>query len=635
MSGADDLAGRWSRRQALRFGVLLGAAAGLTRPLGASGQAAAGSNAVAVQEIPISTMPTRATSPGVSGRYVVWLEAQTPMAYDLQTGLRFTLPGSSEAIFIDGAQVAYLVASGAPPRFAVRLVTLASGARRDLPVAGDFVWLQGFARSRLLILTSGVKGGSTLSLLEATTGAAQTVASVPGYAALQGLLAGSFVAWRSSVSSVESPSAITLRDLAGGRQWTVAAGAPYGNMLALSPQGRLVWQQSKPSVQGGATIYYLRQPFQIFDPADGSQRTIGTSREFVEAEYGLAIDGSLLALPTPEELIGIDLDRDERFVICRAVGGRSNPAVSGGTVVWLDTRNNTLGKYSDNTDVYAATLAPGPAPLPPAFGVPDAVDARIEVVWSGIDDIAQATQANVLAYLFMRGAATPVPCQWNPTVRLWKAVDNAPAQPVAAASWKGGFNFPQWAFFDVDVAPARDPSRHIAFFVTVDGVPTRSSVWWHAAAPQAPGMPPQEPTGVGSGGAVDARIRIVWPRDGLPIARATAVNVTAALFQRGTLRSVPPEFAAAVTLSRSLDQGFLTPVLTGSKRLVTVNGVTYPLWDFNDIDVSAARDGRHTYYFAVGVAGQPPYTGIWAYGRDQRTLFPVPDQPGPASVVPG
>jgi len=114
----------------------------------------------------------------------------------------------------------------------------------------------------------------------------------------------------------------------------------------------------------------------------------------------LAIDGSLLVLPTPEGLVGIDLESGEHFAICRAVDAKGSPAVSGRTVAWLNWRNNTLGKFGDNGNVYAAILTPGPALLPPAYGVP-------------------------------------------------------------ATGCKDGGAFPTWTFFDLSVAEARD-QQHMA-----------------------------------------------------------------------------------------------------------------------------------------------------------------------------
>ena len=68
-------------------------------------------------------------------------------------------------------------------------------------------------------------------------------------------------------------------------------------------------------------------------------------------------------------------------------------------------------------------------------------------------------------------------------------------------------------------------------------------------------------------------------------------------------------------------------VANGDRVLQTTNGVTYPTWQFNDVDVSPARDPHSRVYFRVDVVGATSYSNIWTHGVDARTNFPKQDVP--------
>ena len=128
---------------------------------------------------------------------------------------------------------------------------------------------------------------------------------------------------------------------------------------------------------------------------------------------------------------------------------------------------------------------------------------------------------------------------------------------------------------------------------------------------------------------MDPKIEIVWPHGNVPISQADKVNVTAMIFHpwsTGNLTSMPPDFDRPLYLDRALNQAPFERVGVGTKRLVTANGITYPVWDFNDIDVSAAKDPQNRYFFHV----ETDYynrSNIWVHGADGRTFFPTPDVP--------
>lgn len=61
--------------------------------------------------------------------------------------------------------------------------------------------------------------------------------------------------------------------------------------------------------------------------------------------------------------------------------------------------------------------------------------------------------------------------------------------------------------------------------------------------------------------------------------------------------------------------------------MVTASGRTFPAWDFNDIDVSAARDPANKITFFATVDGVRTLRNVWVHAADARTLLPQPDVP--------
>jgi len=258
--------------------------------------------------------------------------------------------------------------------------------------------------------------------------------------------------------------------------------------------------------------------------------------------------------------------------------------------------------------------------------------------------VEEADLANITAYLLAGDGTAPAPalldsppCDWSPTVRLWSALNNEPMKQVGTGEKRmvtaSGRTFPAWDFNDVDVKSARDPANKLAFTVTVDGVTTLSNVWAHAA--DARTLFPQQDNPMGAidhqPAAVDARIQIVWPKDGQPVESAQAANITAYLFDAGTMQAIAPDagWSPAVRLHWSTgNEAEAAPGegMLGAPRAVNgVNGVAFLAWDFNDVDVSAANDSLNRLFFWVTVDGVTTYSNIWAHAIDARTLFPQPE----------
>ena len=89
---------------------------------------------------------------------------------------------------------------------------------------------------------------------------------------------------------------------------------------------------------------------------------------------------------------------------------------------------------------------------------------------------------------------------------------------------------------------------------------------------------------------VASRIEVVWPHGSAPQREATRANVVAQLLMPGASESVPCRYnPQVVQLWRKVNNGPRELVSNGTRRFAEVGGVTYPVWDFNDVDVSMVR----------------------------------------------
>jgi YVTN family beta-propeller protein len=332
---------------------------------------------------------------------------------------------------------------------------------------------------------------------------------------------------------------------------------------------------------------------------------------------------------------------------------RTPTATATPTATWTPTATQTPTATATPTATTTptATWTPTATPAPTddigAFVFVDQVRAKIEIVWPhGGVSVREATRANITAYLFNGSEGNdPPPCAWEPVVRLWGALNSEPARPIAVGQKRfmtvSGRTFPVWDFNDVDVSAARDPANKLSFFVVVDETPTQRNIWTHAA--DARTIFPQQDVPVGTIArpptSVDARIEIVWPHDNLPADRATRANVTVYLFDTGTKRALPvnlrlpgtdvawtPNVWLHWSLNTDVDGGQPAAIL-GTPRTVTAGGVQFLAWDFNDVDILAARDPQNKIYFWVSVEDVPTAPTIWAHGVDARTIFPQADVP--------
>ncbi len=267
---------------------------------------------------------------------------------------------------------------------------------------------------------------------------------------------------------------------------------------------------------------------------------------------------------------------------------------------------------------------------------PGSIDAKVEIVWPHNNaPVSAADQVNITAYLFQAGGLTPVDPNFGNKVVLWKALNSDPAQPVGNGSKRmidvNGKPVPVWDFNDVDVSAAKDPVNKYYFFVTVDGAPSQYSVWSHGADGRTYLPQPVLPTGTAGAKAVDSRISIVWPHDKggnqQTVTSADLANVTVRVFNRGTQNSVPTSFGNAVKLLRSVNNGPFEVVGTGEKSTSKDGGISHPVWTFNDVDVSLARNRANKIYFTVAVDGIDNHSTVWSHASDARSYVPNPDAP--------
>ncbi|MCL5961592.1 MAG: endo-1,4-beta-xylanase [Chloroflexi bacterium] len=308
-----------------------------------------------------------------------------------------------------------------------------------------------------------------------------------------------------------------------------------------------------------------------------------------------------------------------------------------------DAAGNLLGGYDYSSNGMASTVVLGgsvtnnPPPLPPPAPAPRGpgeVDAKIQIVWPHDNKpVDQATRANIGAYVFNRNGLVSVNPSFDRPAKLYRARNNDVEEEVATGTkdfiTRGLLKFPVWQFNDVDVSFARDRLNKLFFRVAVEGANSFGNIWSHGADARTYFPLTDVPAKVLSAppSMVDAKIEIVWPQDNLPVEKAARANVGVYLFEHGTLNSLPLDYDRPVRLWQTLNNNVEKPAAVGVRTTKTEKGITFPIWEFNDVDVSAARDGLSKYYLRVSVDGVRTYSNVWSHGKDARTNFPKADEP--------
>jgi hypothetical protein len=266
--------------------------------------------------------------------------------------------------------------------------------------------------------------------------------------------------------------------------------------------------------------------------------------------------------------------------------------------------------------------------------LPKPVDSKIELVWPHDNlTVTKATKANIGAYLFNQGTTTSVSQSFDRPVVLYRSINTGVEEEVTigkkTSTTKGSVKFPVWEFNDIDVSAARDESQKFFFRTAPEGMDSASNVWAHGTDARTNFPKTDVPTGIlrNPPAIVDGKVEIVWPHNNATVEKATKANIGVYLFGHGGLESVPMDYDRSVKLLRSFGNGLQEVIATGTRTLKTENGITYPVWQFNDIDVSAARDGKTQYFFRVAVDGVKTYSNVWVHAKDARTIAPTTDTP--------
>jgi hypothetical protein len=126
---------------------------------------------------------------------------------------------------------------------------------------------------------------------------------------------------------------------------------------------------------------------------------------------------------------------------------------------------------------------------------------------------------------------------------------------------------------------------------------------------------------------IRAKIEVVWPHGEASVRDADLANITAYLISETGNDSPPCDWEPTVRLWVAQNSQPARPIAVGEKRMIATGGRRFPAWDFNDVDVSAAREPASKLTFFVTVDGVNTLHNVWVHAADARTIFPQPDTP--------
>jgi hypothetical protein len=126
---------------------------------------------------------------------------------------------------------------------------------------------------------------------------------------------------------------------------------------------------------------------------------------------------------------------------------------------------------------------------------------------------------------------------------------------------------------------------------------------------------------------IRAKIEVVWPHGEASVRDADLANITAYLISDTGNDAPPCDWEPTVRLWAAQNSQPARPIAVGEKRMIATGGRRFPAWDFNDVDVSAAREPANKLTFFVTVDGVKTLHNVWVHASDARTIFPQPDTP--------
>jgi len=276
-----------------------------------------------------------------------------------------------------------------------------------------------------------------------------------------------------------------------------------------------------------------------------------------------------------------------------------------------------------------------PAPTDP----PQNVDVRIEIFWPhDFAPVTTAQQANLGLRLYRDHSLEPPPCAWTPNVVVFAAQDADPLQRMDLADHRNveGHPFPFWTMNDLDVSWANASEHQLIYMASVAPglAQSYSSVWIHAADARTFLPDPPQPTGLAPEGVkeADGRIVVVWPHDAaghyVTSEEAGLANISAILFQRDALSALQSaDLPHHLWLIGALDNQIGRRLAVGKPRQAQGDGFRYTVYDFNNIDVSLARDQAHHWSFWLEAPEMDLTSNVWVHGADARTIAPHMTEP--------
>lgn len=87
------------------------------------------------------------------------------------------------------------------------------------------------------------------------------------------------------------------------------------------------------------------------------------------------------------------------------------------------------------------------------------------------------------------------------------------------------------------------------------------------------------------------------------------------------------DFDGVVRLWAAQNNNPARPIAIGQPRTQRLGGRTFTVWDFNDVNVSAAQNPQNKLHFFVTVDGVETRRNVWTHGSDARTISPAKDTP--------
>jgi photosystem II stability/assembly factor-like uncharacterized protein len=354
------------------------------------------------------------------------------------------------------------------------------------------------------------------------------------------------------------------------------------------------WRGSEPSTPDGPNLLDM-----LINPAD-------------PGEWWASRDGGGIYLSRNAGLTWTDASADLGDNLVQALTPGRDGILAGAT---------NLGLLQNASDASS--------PSPPAE-----VDARIEILWPhGYAPVGEAQQANMGLRVYNSRTQEPPPCAWTPNVEVWMAHDAEPLRRLGLAEQRSveGRPFPFWEYNDLDVSWTNDPDHKLIFLarVTPSLAKSHGSPWIHAADARTYLPVPPSPTGLTETApeAIDALIRVVWPHDHAgnytPAEQANLVNISAMLVAQDTLLALAPEhLPKRVWLVGALDNQVGRRLAVGESRTVRTDELTYTTYEFNNIDVSLARELAHHWTFWLEIPDANASSNVWVHGIDSRTHAP-------------